>query len=558
MLLLFFTSYGQKKYPQNYFRSPLDIPIILAGTFGELRNNHFHAGIDIKTQRKTGFKVYAAADGYVSRIKVSLWGYGKALYITHPNGYTTVYAHLKKYGKGIEEYVKKIQYKKESYQTGNIYLNPHQLPVKKGQIVAFTGATGGFVAPHLHYEFRDTKTEHIINPMFFGIVPKDTKAPLFQKLMAYPLNEDARINQSNRKTIIPFKNLGNNNYKTNSITASGLIGFGVNVFDRQDEANNKNGIYSLEMHVNGKRVYYHNVETFSFSESKFINLLIDYPYFATYKNRLQKTHKVAKNKLHFYKNLVDNGKITIENGLNYTVKIMATDFKGNTATLKIPIIGKESNVLFSAKKDTTAYKIIAKNFQKFSKENVTVAFPKNTFYKDIFLDIDVKEKVAIIHKPTVPLDKKFTLTFMTDNLTTKEKKHVYIANINNKKYPRYQRTIKKKNKIYTTTKTLGKYTLLFDYQKPTINLSSFKNKQWISNNNYLTVKIYDTESGIKNYRATIDGKWILMEYNLKKKLLTYNFKDKKLTETRHIFKIIVSDNVGNTNSVSATFYRKEK
>ncbi len=556
--MIFLSTYAQKKYPKNYFRSPLGIPIILAGTFGELRNNHFHAGIDIKTQQKTGLKVYAAATGYVSRIKVSLWGYGKALYITHPNGYTTVYAHLKKYGKGIERFVKNIQYKKESYQTGNIYLKPNQLPIKKGQIVAYTGATGGFVAPHLHYEFRDSKTEHIINPMFFGLDVKDTKAPVFQKLLIYPLSIDARINQSNKKIMIPFKNIGNNTYVCDKITASSLIGFGVNVFDRLNNASNRNGIYSLEMQINRKLIYYHSVETFSFSESKFINLFIDYPYFATYKSRIQKTYKVAKNRLSIYKNLINNGKINIKNGLNYTIRIIAKDFKGNTSVLKIPIIGKESNVLFSAIKDTTAYKVVANQFQKFTNKNVTVAFPKNTFYKDFYLSFDVENNVAKIHKPIIPLDKKFTLTFYTKQYSNKEKKYLYIANINNKKYPKHQKTIKKKDKFYTRTKTLGNYTLLSDKQKPTIILSSFKNKQWISNNHYLKVKIYDTKSGIKNYRATINGKWILMEYNLKKKLLTYNFNDLKLEGSKHLFKIIVSDNVGNTNMLSATFYRKKK
>jgi len=151
-VFLFATSlfFGQKKYPTKDFRNPLDIKTILAGTFGELRTNHFHAGLDIKTQRKEGLKVYAVANGYVSRIKVALWGYGKVIYITHPNGYTSVYAHLSKFGNGIEEYVKSIQYKKKSYETGNIFPKKGEIPVKKGQVIAYTGSTGGFVAPHLH------------------------------------------------------------------------------------------------------------------------------------------------------------------------------------------------------------------------------------------------------------------------------------------------------------------------------------------------------------------------------------------------------------------------
>ena len=162
IIFLFFlvsiTSFAQNNYPSDYFRSPLDIPLRLAGTFGELRNNHFHAGIDIKTNRRIGLPVYATADGYISRIKVAIWGYGKVIYINHPNGFTSVYAHLNKFGDGIQEYVKSIQYEKKSYETGNIFLKENQIKVTKGQIIGYSGRTGGFVAPHLHYEIRNTKT----------------------------------------------------------------------------------------------------------------------------------------------------------------------------------------------------------------------------------------------------------------------------------------------------------------------------------------------------------------------------------------------------------------
>lgn len=549
--------FSQEKYPTNFFRPPLDIPLILSGTFGELRSNHFHSGIDIKTQGKQGLKIYSAADGYVSRIKVSQYGFGKAIYITHPNGYTTVYAHLSKYAGEIEKYVRAIQYNKERYQTGNIYLQNDVFPVKKGEIIAFSGDTGGSGGPHLHYEIRDTQSENIINPMLFGLVPLDTKAPTFEKLKVYPLNESARVNQQKNTFIIPIKNKGNNRYVADRISASGLIGFGVNVFDRLDKALNKNGIYSLEMLVNDKRVYYHNLETFSFHESKFINLLIDYKYYKKYKSRIQKTYKVAANKLSIYKDLLSNGKIDIKNGLNYTVKIIAKDFKGNTSSIRIPIVGKKNNVLFFAQKDTTAFKITAKNFNKFKRKNVTIAFPKNTFYKDIYLNFKVDKGTAKIHTPTIPLDKKFTLTFNVAKYTEEEKKHLYIANLEYPKYPRHYLTRKKDSTFYTTTKVLGNYTLLSDTQKPTIKLLYFKNKQWITSAKTIKVKITDAGSGIKNYNASIDGKWILMEYNHKKKLLTYNFSDKKLVGSKHIFKIAVSDNVGNTKELSATFYKKQ-
>ena len=167
LVLYSFTTFSQKKYPTEYFQSPVDIPILLAGTFGELRSNHFHAGVDIKTEGKEGLKVYAVAEGYVSRIKVQQFGYGKAIYITHPNGYTSVCGHLSAFKDEIESYIQKIQYKKESYETGNIYLKKDEFPIKKGEVIAFSGDTGGSGGPHLHFEIRDTSTEKIINPLFF-------------------------------------------------------------------------------------------------------------------------------------------------------------------------------------------------------------------------------------------------------------------------------------------------------------------------------------------------------------------------------------------------------
>lgn len=554
-LLFFYFGNAQKQYPKNYFSPPLKIPIILSGTFGELRSNHFHSGIDIKTQGKQGIPIYAPANGYVSRIKVSQYGFGKALYIEHPNGYTTVYAHIKKFAPTIQRYIKGVQYKKENYQTGNLFPKQDKFPLKKGEIIAYTGDTGSSGGPHLHYEIRDNKTEHIINPLLFGIDPKDDKSPTFQKLIAYPLNDQSRVNNSSLKSVISFKKIKDNNYISESITASGVIGFGISVFDRLSEALNKNGIYSLEMKVNGSTVYYHDVETFSFAESKYINLLIDYKHYKTYRDKVQKTHKVNANRLSLYEGLVNNGKITIINGASYNVDIIAKDLKNNVSSVRIPIRGVESNLVFK-QKDTTNYKIVAKNFHKFNLNNVTIAFPKNTFYEDCFIDFSITNGIAKIHNPTIPLDKRYTLTFNTSFLNEKQKQQVYIANVTNSKYPRYTSTKKKIDKIYTTTKNLGNYTLLYDTTKPIIKLYNFKDGQWLSKNKTLKVKIKDSKSGIKNYRASIDGKWILMELNHKKGILTYDFTDKKLVGSKHIFKLVVSDNVGNIKKLSATFFKK--
>ena len=560
IFVLFFlassSTFAQKKYPYNYFRSPLDIPLKISGTFGELRNNHFHAGIDIKTNHRTGLKVYATADGYVSRIKVALWGYGKTIYITHPNGYTSVYAHLSKFEDGIQEYVKNIQYQKESYETGNMYPEENKILVKKGEIIAYSGRTGGYVAPHLHYEIRDTKTEHIINPMLLGLKIQDSIAPRINKLIAYSIGSNSRINRSTKKQSLSIKKDTLNSYITSRISASGKIGFGINAYDFLGKESNKNGVYSIEMLVNGKRHYYHDLETFSFPESKYINLLIDYPHYASYKSRIQKTFLEKENKLSIYKGLINDGIIDVKEGFNYQVDIITKDFKGNTSSIRIPVIGLKSESILEQKTDSTNYKISKIKFQKFTKNGVTVAFPKNTFYEDVFIDFSVNGTIAEIHEPNIPLDKNFTITFDSIMYKNSDIDNIYIANINNKRYPYYQKTRKRSNKLFTTTKNLGKYTLLIDNLEPKIYNPNFKNGDWVSRLKYLTIKISDSQSGIKSYKAYIDDEWVLMEYDLKNKKLSYDFSDKKLVGSKHIFKLVVSDNVGNTNIYNSTFYRK--
>ena len=187
LLFLFFsgTINSQNNIPNNYFDNPIDIPLILSGNFGELRSDHFHSGLDIKTQQREGIPVYAPADGYVKRIKISHYGYGKALYILHPNGYTTVYAHLQKYSGAIQEYVKKTQYEKETF-TLELFPDENQLLVKKGELIAFTGNSGSSGGPHLHFEIRDVSSRPM-NPMLFGINISDTKKPIVNSVFVYPI-----------------------------------------------------------------------------------------------------------------------------------------------------------------------------------------------------------------------------------------------------------------------------------------------------------------------------------------------------------------------------------
>ncbi|GAA4810480.1 M23 family metallopeptidase [Litoribaculum gwangyangense] len=554
LLLISFIVNAQDNYPKNYFSNPLEIPTILAGTFAELRSNHFHSGLDIKTQQRTGLRVKASADGFVSRIKVSHFGYGKALYITHPNGYTTVYAHLQEFAPQIEAYVKKHQYEKESYEI-ELFPTPETLPVSKDSLVAFTGNTGGSAGPHLHYEIRD-KEERPINPMLFGIDVKDSTNPVVESIFAYPINENSFINKSNSRQKLRLIPLKNNDYAVESIEAIGQIGFGIETFDRQDLAANSNGVYNIQTFVNGNKIYEIDFKRFSFDESQHINQLIDFEYYSTKKERIQKLFN-KNNPLSILISNSDNGLLNIEDSTNNVYKIRVADYKNNESWVTINIKGSKNNITEPEKPKITPYLVKADQTTSLNKESVTVDFFKDTFYEDFYIDFDVKNDTLTLHDDIIPAMKNFNITFDVSKYSNEDKNKIYIARlVGYKNYPLYTYTKRKENALIASTKTLGKYSLATDTIKPSIKPINFKSDQWLSKYRYLKVKIDDEGSGISNYRATVNGKWILMEYDYKTKTLTYDFNDGVVTDTKNNLKVIVTDNVGNNSTLEALFYRK--
>lgn len=552
---IFTDANSQTKYPQDYFRNPLEIPMILAGTFGELRTAHFHSGMDLKTQQKEGLKVHTAAEGYVSRIKISNWGYGKALYITHPNGYTTVYAHLKKFNKEIEDYILKKQYK---YEKEEIQLFPKkdELKVIKDEIVAFSGSTGGFIAPHLHFEIRDTRTEKTINPMHFGLIPADSKKPVINHLRAYTFNDSSHVNLSNIEIPVPFKQIGSGIYKTDMINAYGKIGFSINTYDQQDGALNKNGIYKLELFVNGKKTFEHKVETFSFHESKYINLLIDYPFYAEHKRKYQKTFVHPMSKLSTYKRTEENGYIIVKDGEKYKVTIKATDFVGNSSQLNMNISGKKKAPIALKKETVTPYYIRKGVENNFRLQHAKIKFKKNTFYNNTYLDIKYKDSVLSIHKPNIPLHISYELSFDVSNYSESEKKQLYIAQVQKNKYFNYCSTVKNDSIFKTTTRSLGDFKLHRDTHPPVIDKCSFYENQNLSKYRFITIRVKDALSGLKEYRGEIDGKWVRLELNVKNNTLTFDFNDITLEKGKHTFSLIAMDNVGNTCTFTSLFHLK--
>ena len=540
---------SQIKYPTNYFSNPLEIPLILNGNFGEARSNHFHSGIDIKTQLKEGFKILSAADGYISRIKIAHGGFGKAIYIDHPNGYTTVYAHLKKFNNEIERFIKKYQYKRQSYEI-DLYLNPKDIKVVNHQIIAISGNTGSSSGPHLHFETRKSSSQKALNPLLFGIDIKDTKRPQVNSIYMY---KKMSLNDISEPIKLELSKINDSTYYTGKIKENGLISFGVNGFDQQDLANNRNGIYKISTFYINKLINSITFDSFFFEESIKINTLIDYPYYIINKQRILKLFKEEENDLSIYTN-ENNGFIDIKKKSSiYKVKI--SDIKGNNVFINIPINFGESNQKITTNSENILFekKIDNKLEYDFKYETSNVTIPKNTFLKNVKLKIKYSIDTLKVINPYLAVFKNIKIKFQNPN----NKKGNYLAIKDHNGNESFASSkLNSQNYFELKTKKLGLYYIKNDSIYPTINSINFKNGDWICNNNFLKFKITDQESGIKKYKGEINGKWMLFEYEYKKNQLSYEFDSKYLKKSKNEVEIEVEDMAGNTIIKTYTFYRK--
>lgn len=547
--------FPQDRIKKPSFVSPLDIPLVLAGTFGELRSNHFHGGIDIKTQGKQGLPVYSIGPGTVTRIKVSHWGYGKAIYVAHPNGFTSVYGHLQKFNPTIEAYVKKAQYEKRSYEI-ELFPDYGELKLDAGQILAYSGNTGGSSGPHLHFEIRNSVSQKPTNPLLYGYPVDDTTPPNLQEIYAYPLNSSAVINGSKGRIQIPISRNADGTFEAEPIEAIGPIGFGFVAHDRQDKAYNRNGIYSAQLTVNGKVYSAFDFESFSFNETRLINTLIDFPFFAQYRKRIQKAFREPANALSIYSKLQNDGRIPVSAGQLLNIELTLSDIKGNTTSVRLPVQGKNQTVRYKPDRFKSAYYVRRQQPVTFDFEGASVSFPANSFYRDVFLDLKFEKDTFKVHDRTLAVHKNFTLSFDVSKYPESERKQLFIGRLDKNGNPGYYKTYKREQSFSTRTRDLGTFVIARDSAAPTIRARNFKTGQWLNNYSYLSLFVDDEGSGIDHYAASINGQWILLEYEPKNKTLTYNFDDRILNTTTCRMKVVVIDKVGNSTVFESTFNRK--
>ncbi len=562
ILLLFTYSFlfsQNEKFPQ--YPNPIKIPISLSATFAELRSNAFHAGVDIRTQGVEGKEVFAVADGYVSRIGVSPYGYGKVLYITHNDGFTSVYAHMSKFNKMITDFVKDKQYKDESFAQ-NIMLKENEFPIKRCDFLGFTGNSGSSGGPHLHYEIRYTKTQEPVNPLYFGLKIKDTKKPVIKGLAIYPL-ENSIVN-NNDTTIYLNVNYKEGVYSLdNSIfTVSGDIAFGINVYDQADGANNKNGPYSIELFADNELIFNIISDKYSYNETRYINSLIDYSRYIKNKERFVRTEIDKYNNLGLYE--TRKGVVPVNQGDTINMKYVVKDYNGNKSVLNFTLIGVKLHVdeINDLVYDTESYyEVIDGNSMNITLKDFEMDIPKMAFYRDVVIETTLSDTMSNIYSDYVyhigneeiPVHKKATLRikpktdYIGDTLL-----YVALLNTNNKFVFLGNKTVD--DYIEAKTNVLGSYLIARDTIAPSIIPVNFKTNSSISENWSLRVEIEDKETGIKDYAMFVNGRWVLADYDAKNKLLMYQIDD-HIKEGDNILKVVVTDMVGNKNIYSTTLTR---
>jgi len=556
LLIISFSTYSQS-YPTNYFRSPLDIPLYLSGTFGELRSNHFHSGMDIRTQEKPGFNVYAIADGYVSRVKIAPGGYGRALYITHPNGFVSVYGHLQRYNDKLNKYVTAEQYRKRSYQV-DLYFKKGQFPVKKGEVVAWSGDSGRSGGPHLHFEIRDETTQKPINPLLFGFKVEDKNRPLINVLKVYPADNFSSVNGKNAPVEISTEWTGTK-YRlkgNDTIEITGNAYFGINTYDPFNGGKNKNGVYSIKMFMDSTQIYSHKLETFSFDETRYINSFMDYKEFKQKRRTIQKSYIQPNNRLSIYKDVINRGIICFSDNKLHKIDYDVSDVVGNMSTLEFVVkSGGNTTIIAPSAPEETLFTYSGTNI--FEEDGVKLTVPGKALYDTIYFKFSISpalttgfSKVYHLHYDYVPLQTWCELTISDSEVPDKLTDKALIAKVNDKNKISSAGGKETGESITTKIREFGNYFVTIDTIPPDIKPINIKNNKIITNQNTIKVKITDDLSGIESYVPTLNGNWILMEYDAKNDMLTYRY-DEKIKKGENIFKLKVTDEKGNISTYKA-------
>lgn len=554
MLIVFNSSSYSQNYSAGYFRNPLGIPMQLVANFGEIRSDHFHMGFDLRTQQRENLPVYAAAEGYINRVVIEAGGYGRAIYITHPGGYTTLYAHLNDFFPSLNYYVKTRQYKEEKWEQ-DITFTPKQFPVSKGQFIAYSGNTGASQGPHLHFEIRDSKTGNNVNPRLFHFPIADKIAPFIYKLFMYDRNystyavDPAEIKVKGSRGRYVTKD-------TLVETGSGKISFGISAEDLSNTSSFRFGIYSAELWIDSIKQISLALDEMNYEDSRYMNASIDYKKRITDGTLIQHLSKLPGNKLSIFDGIND-GVMYLTDTLPHKIMIIVKDITGN-----------ESVVSFKMRWNPAVYeeKLFTEQTEKmppgreihFVRDDNTIGFPATAFYDTVLFmyaeatSQHVKLPLHQVHYNYVPVHDAYTVAFNYNEQIDISKAVWRLSS---------GRSISTSKAKFENGKFTGRFerfgllSLTEDTTAPVITPYGWKDGAVFAKNGSISFTVKDEGSYVQSFRAELDGQWLM--FSQKGNVFTYKF-DEHCEPGSHVLSIRITDLAGNETTRSYNFELKEK
>ncbi len=550
-----------QSYPQGYFRSPLDIPLYLAGNFGELRSNHFHTGLDFKTEGREGLLVFAAADGWVSRIKVSAFGYGNIVYVDHPNGYTTAYAHLSAFNPQIANYTKNKHYQLRSFEI-DIPVKRGELPLAQGDILGFSGNSGGSGGPHLHFEIRDTRTELALNPLLFGLPVADNVNPSINNYRLYALSNTSWVDRS-RNTTIPVE--GKMGYylpeRKDTTFVWGEIGFALHATDMLSGSPNKCGVYNIELYVDDSLIHTQRMEKLDFNLGKYINAHTDYLQFKRHHSNIHKCYLEPNNKLPIYPYSKNRGKVIIRDEKAHPVKFYVRDVYGNTSVLHDTIYGRYNGKTAPERYESYTTEWTWNRRYAPQTPDYGIDFPAENLYRNELVklfDHGKKEEyysnLLEFGNDDIPVNGSYQVRLAIKDLPDSLSKYAFLAQLNeNNHVSRVAGTKRENGFMKGSAKTFGRFAITLDKNPPSIrpvNIEEGKSFDILENISFI---VTDGMTGIETYQLLIDDQWALITYDAKYHKFTYTIDPDKIFPGPHRLFFTVADGVGNTKTFECNF-----